>query len=86
MKTDLEARGIRHVWIFGSVARGDQRDDSDIDLVIEISPVSDMTLTGFARLRLDLTDVLGRTVDLTQWHLLEGSALDTARRDAIQVF
>ena len=86
MKADLEARGILHVWIYGSVARGDQREDSDIDLVIEISPESDMTLTGFARLRLDLRDALGRTVDLAQWHLLADKALDTARRDAVQVF
>jgi uncharacterized protein len=62
MKADLATPGIRHVWIFGSVVRGDLRDDSDIDLVVEISPESDMTLNGFARLRLDLTDALARTV------------------------
>jgi len=35
-EAELRARGVRHAALFGSRARGDQRADSDIDIVIEI--------------------------------------------------
>jgi predicted nucleotidyltransferase len=86
MKDDLDARGILHVWVYGSVARGDQREDSDVDLVVEINPAAEMSLTGFARLQRDLTDALQRTADLTEWHLLTDDGRETARKDAVEVF
>jgi predicted nucleotidyltransferase len=86
MKDCLEARGILHVWVYGSVARGDQREDSDIDLVVEINPAAGMLLTAFARLQRDLEDALQRTVYLTEWHLLTDNARETARKDAVEVF
>jgi predicted nucleotidyltransferase len=86
MKDDLEARGILHVWVYGSVARGDQREDSDIDLVVEINPAAGVSLTGLARLQLDLTDALQRMADLTEWHLLTDDARETARKDVVEIF
>jgi predicted nucleotidyltransferase len=83
---ELKARGIEHMWIFGSVARGEETPSSDVDIVVEISPDSEMSLTGFARLRLDLTDILGMTADLTEWKWLTEKALPSARQDAVAVF
>jgi predicted nucleotidyltransferase len=85
-KDELVGRGVVHLWVFGSVARGEEREDSDVDLAVEISPEANMSLTGFARLRLDLTDILGRTADLVEWRLLADKALPSARRDAVHVF
>jgi len=34
----LPERGVTHAALFGSSARGEQRPDSDIDLLIEIAP------------------------------------------------
>jgi len=85
-KDELRARGIEHMWIFGSVARGEETASSDIDIAVEISPTAKLSLTGFARLRLDLTDILGRTADLTEWAWLTERALPGAGRDAVEVF
>jgi len=60
--TILRAHGITHASLFGSYARGEQRTESDIDLLIE--PWSGATLLDLARLELALEDALGRHVDL----------------------
>ena len=69
-----EKRGARNVRIFGSVARGDQRHDSDIDFLVDFEPGrSLLDLTG---LWLDLEAVLGCKVESfpavglnPAWHL-----------------
>ena len=37
-EADLRAQGVAHAALFGSVARGEDRPDSDIDIMIEIAP------------------------------------------------
>lgn len=61
----LRQHHVRRAGIFGSVARGDARPDSDLDLLIE--PPPDMTLFGFSALALALEDVLRRPVDLVTY-------------------
>lgn len=38
LKDELRKRGVIAVYVFGSVARGEDEPDSDIDLAVEISP------------------------------------------------
>jgi len=58
----LRAYGVRHASLFGSVARGEQREDSDSDLLIDLPPGA--SLMDLSRLGLELEDALGRSVDL----------------------
>jgi len=52
----------RHVRVFGSVRRGEARDESDVDLLVRMDPGSS-TLDQIA-LRADLERLLGRRVDV----------------------
>lgn len=64
----LRKYGITSVSLVGSVARGQETDNSDIDLIIELNaPVGLLT---FARIKRELEGALGKSVDL-----LERSAL-----------
>jgi uncharacterized protein len=56
--------GIRSLRLFGSAARNELRDDSDIDLLAEFEPGRTPGLLGVAKLELALQDLLGREVDL----------------------
>jgi predicted nucleotidyltransferase/DNA-binding XRE family transcriptional regulator len=56
------AHGIRRLSVFGSVARGEERPESDIDLAGELP--AGMSLVGLGRARDDFEALLGRTVDL----------------------
>ena len=66
---DLRRRyPIRSMKVFGSYARGDQREDSDLDLLIELGEGVD--LIGYAGLQIELSDALGVPVDLVEWEAL----------------
>jgi hypothetical protein len=54
--------GARNVRIFGSVARGDTGESSDIDLLVDMEP--GRSLLDRSELMADLQDLLGRKVDI----------------------
>ncbi|WP_054848285.1 nucleotidyltransferase domain-containing protein [Methanoculleus chikugoensis] len=54
--------GARNVRVFGSVARNEAREDSDIDLLIDLDP--DRSLLDVGGLAMDLSLLLGRSVDV----------------------
>ena len=56
------AFGASHVRLFGSAARGDDRDDSDVDLLVEFEP--GRSLLDHAGLVMELEELLGRTVEI----------------------
>ena len=56
------SHGARGLAVFGSVARGEESADSDVDVLVDVP--AHMGLLGLARLQRDLEDILGTTVDL----------------------
>ena len=54
--------GARNVRVFGSFVRGEAREDSDLDLLVDLDP--GRSLLGLAALMLDLQELLGRRVDV----------------------
>jgi predicted nucleotidyltransferase len=63
-RAELEREGVRHVAIFGSFARGDDRPDSDIDILVSLDPDIDFRLSAFMELQRVLEAVIGRPVDM----------------------
>jgi len=53
---------IRGMGVFGSYVRGEQRDDSDLDVLVEVG--EGMTLPDYVGLQEELSDALGMRVDL----------------------
>jgi predicted nucleotidyltransferase len=85
-QTELRQQGVSKLWVFGSAARGEARLDSDIDLIVAFDPDAKVSLTGFARLRSELSDILGRPVDLAEWRTLRTHVRAAAEREAVEVF
>ena len=54
--------GAYNVRLFGSAARGEATDGSDLDFLVEMEP--GRSLIDLAELRLDLMDLLDREVDI----------------------
>jgi predicted nucleotidyltransferase len=77
----IHSRGVRALWIFGSVARGDARADSDVDVLVEFSrPVG---FLEFFALRDDLAKVLGAPVDLVSRKGLKPALRERIEREAV---
>ncbi len=55
---------IHKISLFGSVHRGESRPESDVDLLVEFDPNHIPGLIRLAGMELELTDLLGRKVDL----------------------
>jgi uncharacterized protein len=61
---ELRRVGIRHLSLFGSVARGEAGDASDVDLAVELDPSARIGLFRLMGLQRRLSEILGRSVDL----------------------
>ena len=77
------ASGARDVRVFGSVARGEDDDASDVDFLVALDP--GRTLLDLARLELRLEGLLGRPVDVTTEADLRGPVRAAALREAVPV-
>jgi predicted nucleotidyltransferase len=82
----LRDRGVMHAALFGSLARGDNRPSSDIDIMIEIDPDARMTVFEY----LDLKDYIGtlfdKPVDVVTREGLKPYVRPAATADAIDAF
>lgn len=77
----LEGNGVSEPAVFGSVARGEDGPDSDIDLLVTIP--SDMGLLRLARVEVAIEDVVGGPVHLVPRRLLAAAARSTVERDEV---
>lgn len=84
-RDELERRHVAQLWVFGSVARGEERHDSDVDLIVEFVPGAKVSLTAVSSLRIDLESLLGRSVDLAEWRTLRPELVSDVRNDAVAV-
>ena len=75
------ARGATNVRVFGSVARGDARPDSDVDFLVDMDP--SRGLLDLGALTEELRELLGRPVDVIPADKVHGSVRDRMLQEAV---
>ena len=75
------AHGVTNLRVFGSVARGTDRPDSDLDLLADLPP--DMGLLGLGRVQAELEAIVGSPVDLVPAGDLKPGVRARSRRDLV---
>ena len=85
-ETALRARGVSHAAVFGSRARGDNRPDSDIDIMVEFDPAAHITVFNYAGLKDYIASLFDGPVDVVSREGLKLYVRPAATTDAIYAF
>ena len=75
--------GVRRIAVFGSTARDEARDDSDIDILVDFEVIP--TLDSFLGLKFFLEDHIGQKVDLVTPDALKPRMRPEVEREAVDV-
>ena len=84
-RSKLQAEGILHVAVFGSVARNDASVASDVDLLIEIAPKRRVGLFQLARLKRQVTGIVPNA-DVVDRSSLHPAVAERIAADAVYAF
>jgi predicted nucleotidyltransferase len=83
-KQEIRSRfKVKSLGLFGSYARGDARQDSDLDVLVEFEQAP--TLFSFVELKDFLSDITGKNVDLVMKSALRPSIGRRIIREAVPV-
>jgi predicted nucleotidyltransferase len=82
----LRSRGVRHAALFGSVARGDNRPDSDIDILVEFDPSARVTIFDYVGLKNYIATLFEGPVDVIDREALKPRLRQPSVRDAVYAF
>lgn len=80
----LDLYGVKRAAVFGSVARGEEKPDSDIDILVELH--EPLGLLKFAKLNYTLEDALEKKVDLIKSNSIKPSFRDNILKSAIYIY
>lgn len=77
----LTDKGLLNIAVFGSVARGDEKPGSDIDLMVKVS--EDMNAFRLAGIQSDLQDILGASVEIVTLKEFNSSFDQSVQKDVV---
>ena len=83
---ELRKRGIRHAALFGSVARGEERPDSDIDILVEFEPGEEGSIYDYVRLKEYVAGLFEEPVEVIDRNALKPHLRPPASRDTVYAF
>lgn len=85
-QAELRRRGVRHAALFGSVARGEAKRGSDIDIMIELDPRAPIGVFEYVGITQYLSDLFPAHVDVANQRSLKPVVRPSAERDAVYAF
>lgn len=81
----FKTQPVEKAWLFGSFARGEERPDSDVDILVSLDRSKPVGIRFFGMWG-DLERLLGKDVDLVTEGSLMPYAADSANKDKILIY
>ena len=82
----LATQPVERAYLFGSCARGEERPDSDVDLLVNYTNSDSLSLMDITRMMVHLGKNLHRKVDLVEDDCLKPFARESVNRDKIKIY
>ena len=82
----LTTQPVEKAWIFGSFSRGEEREDSDVDILVEYDKSAKVSLFTISRIAIALKKAAGRNVDIIEDGCLLPFAANSANRDKFLIY
>lgn len=82
----LKAEGVTKLAIFGSRSRGDAREDSDLDVLIDVDPDSNFSLLNLSGVGLIVEEATGLSTQVTMRRSLNSRIAERIADDVVEVF
>jgi predicted nucleotidyltransferase len=82
----LHARGVTHAALFGSVARGDNRPDSDVDIMIEVDTGRISGVFAYAEIISYINSLFPCKVDVSNKKKLHPYVRPSALKESVYAF
>lgn len=86
LRPQLEAEGVEHLALFGSRARGDNRPDSDIDLLVEVPEESDFSILNLIGVEHVVSDNVGLKANAVMRRSLRDKFRASIEPDILEIF
>ena len=83
---ELRAAGVFRLSLFGSTARGEQRPDSDVDLLAAFDSTRRVSLLDVVGIERQIAQMLGRSVELVEEGTLKPRVQKTVEAEAVRAF
>ena len=77
----FKTQPVLKAWIFGSFSRGEEHENSDVDILVVYDRSQPIGLFKIASMNVDLEDILGRQVDLVEEKSLFPWVIDSVMKD-----
>lgn len=81
-REQLQTMGVKSLDLFGSVARNEAREDSDVDFFVEFN--REVGLFELIKVKLYLQDIIGRSVDIGTLDTLRDNLREPVTKDVIR--
>ena len=79
----LKKHGIQKAAICGSFARGEESEDSDIDILVEVA--EDLSLFDLVGIKLEIEEIVGREVDLIEYDTIKSAIKESLLEEEIAI-
>jgi predicted nucleotidyltransferase len=77
---------IKKAWLFGSCSRGEERPDSDVDILVEYEDSDNISLFAISRMISSLKKILNKNVDLVEEGCILPFAENSVYKDRILIY